>query len=87
MQSLVDGSSSNDEAKCNEVLSYFHTSCDPNEESCSKANQQAFQVTIDQVCEAVDTPIKLKFKVIGESTFCGFLEFIYWCFKSVPATI
>jgi hypothetical protein len=37
------------------------------------ANQQSFQLTIDQVCEAVNTPIKLKFETIGDE-FDGFAE-------------
>jgi hypothetical protein len=37
------------------------------------ANQQSFQLTIDQVCEAVNTPVKLKFETVGDE-FDGFAE-------------
>ena len=48
----VDNSSADDSAQCNTILEYFHTACDPDSESCSKANQQSFQGTIsfDSVC-------------------------------------
>ena len=67
----VKGSSSDTEL-CNEVLSFFHSACDPKKDSCSKANQQSFQVTIDEVCKVVDTKTKLKFKSMAEE-FDGFV--------------
>ena len=67
----VKGSSSDTEL-CNEVLSFFHSACDPKKDSCSKANQQSFQVTIDEVCKVVNTKTKLKFKSMAEE-FDGFV--------------
>jgi len=50
---------------CANVLEEFHASCNPNEDSCSQANQQSFQVTTEQVCNAVNNSTKLKFSAIG----------------------
>ena len=68
----IKGSGSDTPGLCNEVLSFFHSACDPKEDSCSKANQQSFQVTIDEVCKAVNTKTKLKFKSMAEE-FDGFV--------------
>jgi uncharacterized protein YukE len=66
LRNKVASSSSDNPDQCNAVLSQFHTACDPLQESCSQANQQSFQVTVDQVCAAVNTPTKLKFDAIGD---------------------
>jgi hypothetical protein len=52
--------------QCEAVLEYFHSSCDPSKNSCSNANQQSFQVTVNQVCAAVNSKIKLKFASMGD---------------------
>jgi hypothetical protein len=52
--------------QCEAVLKYFHSSCDPSKNSCSNANQQSFQVTVDQVCAAVNSKTKLKFASMGD---------------------
>ncbi len=36
-------------------------------------NQQTFQVTVDQVCDAVNTRTKLKFEAIGDE-YDGFVD-------------
>ena len=71
-QDIADGTSDNTD-QCNAVLSEFHTACDPLQDSCSKSNHQSFQVTVDQVCEAVNSPTKLKMEAIGDE-FDGFAD-------------
>lgn len=57
--------------KCVEVLEMLHSACDPTLDACFDANQHSFQVTTDQVCNAVNSDTKLKFEAIGEG-FDGF---------------
>jgi len=48
------------------LLNEFITVCDPVSDLCPDKNEQTYQLTVDQVCAARNTPIKLKFKVIKE---------------------
>jgi hypothetical protein len=73
LRNKVASSSSDNPDDCNAILSQFHTACDPSQESCSQSNQQSFQVTVDQVCAAVNSPTKLKFEAIGDE-FDGFAD-------------
>ena len=49
VKTVIESVDSSDTAKCYEVLENFHVACDPNQVSCSKANQQSFQASIDKV--------------------------------------
>ena len=60
-----------DSSNCGKVLDEFHSACDPSEESCSNPNDQSFQLSVDQVCDGVNTPTKLLFEVLGDE-FDGF---------------
>ena len=44
------------EVNCNALLSELVTAC--GEGSCSNPNEYSFQLSVDDVCQAVDTPIK-----------------------------
>ena len=66
VQLLVDTANRTNQAACTEVLREFHSACDPLESSCAQANQQSFQVTTEQVCDAVNTKVKLKFEAIAD---------------------
>jgi hypothetical protein len=65
VKNLIDAHNKPDN-QCEAVLRYFHSSCDPSKTSCSNANQQSFQVTIGQVCDAVNSKTKLKFASMGD---------------------
>jgi len=58
---------------CTAVLQHFYSACDVLDSSCQQANQQTFQSTAGQVCEAVCSPIKLKFEATGDE-FDGFVD-------------
>ena len=58
---------------CTAVLQHFYSACDVLDSSCQQANQQTFQSTAGQVCEAVRSPIKLKFEATGDE-FDGFVD-------------
>lgn len=55
-----------DLSSCTTVLEEFHTTCDPMSEtrSCPNDDEQAqsFQLSVEQVCESVDTTAKLLFE-------------------------
>ncbi len=52
-----------DQNECTKVLEEMHSSCpsitDSEQQSCSSTNDQAYQLSVDEVCDAVDTNIKL----------------------------
>ena len=73
VKSLVNISSSSDSTQCTNILKQFYSACDPTKQSCSIANPQTFQVTVDQVCDAVNTRTKLKFEAIGDE-FDNFVD-------------
>jgi len=73
VKALVGTSSSSDSDQCDNVLKQFYSACDTTKDSCSNANQQTFQVTVDQVCNAVNTRTKLKFESIGDE-YDGFVD-------------
>jgi hypothetical protein len=60
-------------AKCDSVLSDLFSACDPDERGCTNPNVQSFDVSINQVCAAVNTPKKLLFEVVGDE-FDGFID-------------
>ena len=39
----VNNADVNDNEQCNDILEHFHSACNPNSNSCSKANEQSFQ--------------------------------------------
>ena len=56
---------------CNALLSELHTACEA--ESCSDPNERSHQLSVDQVCRAVNTRTKLDLDVLGR-----FFEFRNW---------
>ena len=56
-----------DTSSCNALLEEFHTSCPHDQQTCSTANIESFQLTIEQVCDAVNTPTLLKVDQIAEA--------------------
>jgi hypothetical protein len=59
---------------CKAVLSELFTACDPSEaKMCTNPNTESFAVSTNQVCQAVNTPKKLKFESVGEE-FDGFTD-------------
>ena len=55
-----------DLSNCGKLLSELHSPCNPLENSCSDPNKQSFQLSIDDVCDAVNTPVKLLLSSISE---------------------
>ena len=56
------------EDTCTDLLEELHSACD--EESCSRPNEYSLPLSVDDVCNAVNTTSKLKVKVMGDySTF------------------
>lgn len=53
-----------DQEQCTRVLEELHSSCSPTEFSCSDTNNQAYQLSVDEVCDAVDTNVKLNLETI-----------------------
>ena len=49
---------------CKAVLDEFHVPC--TKTSCTSRNDQSYQLTIDQVCAAIDSPIKLLTSAVAE---------------------
>ena len=64
--SIGRGSQTITEAHYLKLLNEFVTVCDPVSDSCPDKNKQTFQLTVDQVCAARNTTIKLNFKVLKE---------------------
>jgi len=52
------------EDTCTDLLEELHTACD--EESCSSRNEYSLPLSVDDVCNAVNTTSKLKVKVMGD---------------------
>jgi len=52
------------EKYCRQLLDEFHVPC--KRSSCSSTNEQSYQLTIDQVCAAVDSPDKLLTSAMAE---------------------
>ena len=59
------------EANCTSLLEEFHTSCSA--DSCTDPNSESFQLSVDQVCAAVNTRTKIKVETLGE-----FYDFRRW---------
>lgn len=59
------------EANCTSLLEEFHTSCPA--DSCTDPNSESFQLSVDQVCAAVNTRTKIKVETLGE-----FYDFRRW---------
>ena len=51
-------------AYCKALLDEFHVPCEKT--TCSSRNDQSYQLTINQVCAAVDSPIKLLTSAVAE---------------------
>lgn len=71
-QKLGDPSNENE---CREVLEEAHSTCSPSD-SCTGQNTDSIQLSVDEVCESVDTDIKLLFESIQDEFdlvfTCGF---------------
>lgn len=50
------------EEECNALLSELVTAC--GEESCSGANMYSFQLSVNDVCQAFDTPAKFEIEAM-----------------------
>ena len=62
----INDSQSPTREACDNLLEQFHQSCDPvSNETCSGANVQTFQLSVDEVCENVHSPTKLFAEAIG----------------------
>ena len=64
--------------KCTEVLEALFSACNPKESTCTNPNLQSFALSTEQVCNAVNTPIKLLFEAIGDK-FDGFVDKFVKC--------
>ena len=60
----INNEASKTDATCNNLLKEFTTICRPDESSCPGENEQSFQLSVEQVCERVDSAIKLKFHTV-----------------------
>ena len=56
------------EENCNKLLSELVTAC--GEGSCSNPNEYSFQLSVDEVCQAVDTPIKFGIEPMVRKRLC-----------------
>ena len=52
---------------CNLLLEEFHSACSPDEQTCASVNDESFQLTVDQVCDAVNTTTFLHIEQIAEA--------------------
>ena len=58
-----------DDSKCREVLENLYSACkidDDGSQTCTSPNDQTYQLTVESVCDAVDTDIKLLAEAIYE---------------------
>jgi hypothetical protein len=53
-----------DEEQCTNLLMEMHSPCDSTSKTCSNTNSQSYQLTVDQVCDEVNTDTKLYFEAI-----------------------
>lgn len=60
----IRNSATQDSGMCTNLLAQLHTACD--ESSCRDGNSQSFQLSVNQVCEAVNTRTVLNVKTAGE---------------------
>ena len=65
IQSLAAAAADNmSKDTCKNLLQELHTSCQA--DSCTDPNPESFQLSVDQVCDAVDTRTKIKVETLGE---------------------
>ena len=82
----INNEASNADGNCNTLLEEFTSICKPDESSSSSANEQSFQLSVEQVCERVDSAIKLKFCTVWVIhcvciTFCSRMCWLWpFCF-------
>lgn len=50
---------------CSDLLAEFHTACQDGM-TCSSPNSESFQLSVDEVCDAVDSPTLLRIEEIAE---------------------
>jgi len=51
---------------CIRLLPELHSACNPSKESCSGPNSHSFQLSVDDVCDAINTPTKLLLGLISD---------------------
>ena len=66
-------SNTSKEGICIKVMEELFSACNPDVSTCSNPNGQSFAVSTEQVCAAVNIPMKLLFEVIGDE-FDGFVD-------------
>ena len=54
------------EQQCPALLNQLTTACETAKETCEKPNEQSFSLSIDEVCNSVNSPVKLYFSKLGE---------------------
>ena len=62
IQEYADGPTN--EEQCTNLLMEMHKPCDSTTATCSNVNSQSYQLTVDQVCDGVNTDTKLYFEAI-----------------------
>lgn len=68
------------ETTCTALLEELHTACDADD--CSSPNEHSLQLSVDDTCSAVNTPAKLKIKVMGD-----YYDFRNWAVRSQEVSI
>lgn len=66
IRDLASSTDPTDREQCTSLLSELHSACDPFETSCSESNLRSHQVSVDDVCDAVDNPAKLLLTLISD---------------------
>ena len=65
IQQYTDGPANDD--TCTKLLMEMHKPCDSTSTTCSHTNLQSYQLTVDQVCDGVNTDTKLNFEAIFDA--------------------
>jgi hypothetical protein len=64
---------SGDLGQCKAVLSQLFSACDPSKTTCSDPNVESYEVSVDHVCDSVQSSKKLLVETIGDE-FDGFTD-------------
>ena len=57
----------NNQGKCEELLQQFHLPCRDGMVGCTGANDQSYQLSIDEICDAIGSSEDLKFSEISKA--------------------
>ena len=63
---ITDLVASDTDEDCTKLLEQFHSACPP-ETSCTSANEKSYQLTVDQICDAVGSNTLLLIEEIGKA--------------------